>query len=149
MGDEAAFFMNGRVNNQNVREYAPIHNLPPFNFDVNMSREKISLWIGLCGNGTLIEPCFFDGNLNGEWYLEMIDNKIVLQLQERFEQQEGGVFRRLWWAHDGAPPHRRIIVRNRLRHPFNMRVIALNHEIEWPIRSPDLTPCDFYFVGAS
>ena len=77
----------------------------------------------------------------------MIDNEIVLQLQEHFEQQEGGVFRRLWWAHDGAPPHRRIIIRNRLIHLFNMRVIALNHEIKWPPRSPDLTPCDFFLWG--
>ena len=114
MGDEATFFMNGRVNYQNVREYAPIHNPPPFNFDVNMSREKIFLWIGLCGNGTLIGPCFFDGNLNGERYM------YLPQLQEHFEQQEGGVLQRLRWAHDGAPPHRRIIVRNRLRHLFNM-----------------------------
>ena len=28
-----------------------------------------------------------------------------------------------------------------------MRVIALNHEIEWPPRSPDLTPCDFFLWG--
>ena len=65
IGDEAAFFMNGRVNNQNVREYAPMHHPPYFNFDVNMDREKVSLWIGLCGDGTLVGPCFFNGNQIG------------------------------------------------------------------------------------
>ena len=26
-------------------------------------------------------------------------------------------------------------------------VVALNHTIEWPARSPDLTPCDFFLWG--
>ena len=59
IGDEAAFFMNSKVNNQNVCEYAPLHNPPQFHFDINMNRQKISLWIGLCGNGTILGPCFF------------------------------------------------------------------------------------------
>ena len=31
-----------------------------------MSREKLSVWIGLCGNGELIGPFFFEGNVNGK-----------------------------------------------------------------------------------
>lgn len=30
---------------------------------------------------------------------------------------------------------------------FGRRVIALYHDIEWPPRSPDLTPCDFFLWG--
>ena len=56
-------------------------------------------------------------------------------------------FRRLWWAQDGAPAHRLIRVRNRLEELFGNRVIALNHRVEWPPRSPDLTPCDFFLWG--
>ena len=26
-------------------------------------------------------------------------------------------------------------------------MIALNHPVEWPPRSPDLTPCDFFLWG--
>ena len=48
---------------------------------------------------------------------------------------------------DGAPAHRRIIVRDRLNEVFNNRVIALGHETEWPHRSPDLTPYDFFLWG--
>ena len=29
----------------------------------------------------------------------------------------------------------------------NNRVVALGHNIEWPFRSPDLTPCDFFRWG--
>ena len=77
-------------------------------------------------------------------YLEMINEHVVPQLELHFERQQGGVFRRLWWAQDGAPAHRLIAVRDRLRELFAHRVIALNHEVEWPPRSPDLTPCDFF-----
>ena len=44
---------------------------------------------------------------------------------------------------DGAPCHRTNIVRNRLREVFGNRIIGLGHSVEWPPRSPDLTPCDF------
>ena len=51
---------------------------------------------------------------------------------------------RMWWIQDGAPCHRIIPVRNSLTDVFNTRIIAVNHEVEWPPRSPDLTPCDFF-----
>ena len=33
IGDEASFVMNGEVNTQNVRQYAPIGHPPAFNFE--------------------------------------------------------------------------------------------------------------------
>ena len=65
ISDEAGFAMNGKVNTQNVREYAPVGNPPPFTYDVNSSREKLTVWAAIIGNGTLIGPFFIDGNLNG------------------------------------------------------------------------------------
>ena len=47
IGDEAAFHMNGRVNNHNVRQYAPRYHPPDFHNDPRMSREKVSVWIGI------------------------------------------------------------------------------------------------------
>ena len=38
-------------------------------------------------------------------------------------------------------------MRNRLGYLFVDRVVALHHEIEWPSRSPDLTPCVFFLFG--
>ena len=29
----------------------------------------------------------------------------------------------------------------------NHRIIGLGHDVEWPPRSPDLTPCDFFLWG--
>ena len=39
------------------------------------------------------------------------------------------------------------IVRDRLRELFGHRVIALYEDVEWPPRSPDLTPYDFILWG--
>ncbi|KAF2344937.1 Protein of unknown function DUF4817 [Trinorchestia longiramus] len=73
IGDKVAFFMNGKVNTQNVRFYARKHDAPEFNFGVNICQAKISLWIRLCGNGSLVGPVFYDNNLNGLMYLNMIN----------------------------------------------------------------------------
>ena len=59
-----------------------------------------------------------------------------------------GRFRGPWWIQDGAPAHRLIEVRDRLDEIFgNDRLVGLGHDVEWPPRSPDLTPCDFFLWG--
>jgi len=106
--------------------------------------------VGLVGNGTLIGPVFFRQNINGDRYLQMINEDVVPFIEQnlpRFQLQQNGQFQRAWWAQDGAPPHRRRTVTDRLAELFGDRVIALNHQIEWPPRSPDLTPLDFFLWG--
>ena len=39
------------------------------------------------------------------------------------------------------------MVTNLLDELFDNRVIGLGHQVEWPPRSPDLTPCDFFLWG--
>ena len=56
-------------------------------------------------------------------------------------------FSRLWWIQDGAPAHGRRAVRELLQNVFTDRIIALNHTIKRPQRSPDLTPSDFFLRG--
>lgn len=151
IGDEASFAMNGTVNSQNVREYAP-RGQKPLNFDYEKkdSRQNITVWVGLIGNGDIIGPFFFQQNVNGQAYLDMINQQVVPFIDHRlprFRRQPNGQFRRLWWAQDGAPAHRMRQVTVRLRQLFGNRVVALNHPTEWPPRSPDLTPLDFFLWG--
>ena len=61
-----------------------------------MSREKLSVWIGLCGNGELIGPFFFEGNVNGEAYLQMLNDQIVRALAESYVLQANRTFLRVW-----------------------------------------------------
>ena len=107
ISDESVFFfMNGKDNTQNIREYAHLGNPPTFNFDVNGSREKLTVWAAVCGNGSPIGPFFIDGNLNGNIYYEMLVERVFPALMENFEDQfEEDHFRRLWWAQDGASAH--------------------------------------------
>ena len=51
--------MNGEVNSHNVREHSPQRERPNINYDINASRERCTVCVGLCGNGTLLGPFFF------------------------------------------------------------------------------------------
>lgn len=57
----------------------------------------------------------------------------------------GSRFNRLWWFQDGAPAHRLRLVKERLRELFGSRIVALNHDIEWPPISPCLTPSNYFY----
>ena len=147
IGDEAVFQMNGHVSNHNVHSYAPKGHPPQnFNFDKPHSREKVTVWCGLTSN-RIIGPYFFDGNVNGAAYLNMIDNFVQPQLINLFGLNQNGSIPRAWWFQDGAPGHRLIAVHDRLQDLFRNRVVGLGHAREWPPRSPALTPLDFFFWG--
>ena len=47
----------------------------------------------------------------------------------------------------GLQPHRRAAVCNHLQQLFPNRVVGLGHPVEWPPRSPDLTPLDIWLWG--
>ena len=53
----------------------------------------------------------------------------------------------MFFQQDGAPPHFATIVRNYLHEQFPGRWIGRQGTIEWPPRSPDLTPLDFFLWG--
>ena len=149
IGDEAAFMMNGTVSCHNVRRYAPKGEAPDFNYDVSTSREKVIVWAAVCGNGSVIGPYFFEENINGVVYLAMINGNLVEDMNVLFEYDIFGHVRfpNCWWFQDGAPCHRVRAVTDRLRELFGNQTVALNHRREWPPRSPDLTPCDFFLWG--
>ena len=54
IGDEAAFTLNGLVNTHNTVKYAPRGQPPEFNFDRSNTREKVTVWAALCGNGRVL-----------------------------------------------------------------------------------------------
>ena len=149
IGDEASFVMNGEVNAQNVRQYAPKGHPPTFNY----KNEQFSSTPDGLGS-TLWQrfdlwASFLEMNVNGIAYLRMLNEFVFPQLAENFTNQyREGVFRGIWWAQDGAPAHHLIEVRDRFNYVFgNNCIIGLGYDVEWPPRSLNLTPCDFLFVG--
>ena len=144
ISDECSFAMNGVVNTRNVRVYAPRGHPREFYY----SRQTVLVWGGLCGNGLLFGPFFIDGPLTGIKYHALLVEEVFPELMRNFADQfRNEHFERLAWAQDEAPAHRFHMVRNLLDEMFENRVIGLGHQAEWPPRSPDLTPCDFFLWG--
>ena len=88
--------MNVEVNSQNNREYAPQGEGPDINYDIKASRERCTVWVGLCGNGTLLGPFYFEGTVTAASYLRMLNEETFLQLADAFgDQFVNGHFSRL------------------------------------------------------
>ena len=108
------------------------------------SREKRTVWMGLCADGTVLRPFVFEGSVSGANYLEMLNENVFPVRMETYRNQfNNGKFQRLWWAQDGARAPGSVEVSEWLSEFFGGHAIALNHSNECPPRSPDLTPCDY------
>ena len=77
IGDEAAFFMNGKVNAWNSYHYASKNNALDYNYDIPTNRQKVMVWVGLLGDNIIADPLFFNQNVNGQSYPKMIDQCVV------------------------------------------------------------------------
>ena len=94
------------------------------------------VWCGIT-SACLIGPYFLEDNVTGVSYLAMLDEYLWPAVR----------YKRLIFQHDGAPAHYERNVRNWLDHKFKNLWIGRRGPTEWPPRSPDLTPCDFFLWG--
>ena len=51
------------------------------------------------------------------------------------------------WFQQGAKAHTSCISMGFLREAFPDRLISLRGDLNWPARSPDLAPCDYFLWG--
>lgn len=139
--DEAGFTRDGIIN---------CHNLHIWNDEnphavvqtKHQERFIINVWMGLVGN-YLVGPYIIDGTLNGQKYLEFLQE----HLNPLLEEVPLDTRNNMWLMHDGAPPHFSRNVRNYLNNTFRDKWIGRSGPVSWPARSPDLTPMDFYVWG--
>ncbi|GFV47961.1 uncharacterized protein TNCV_1994451 [Trichonephila clavipes] len=54
---------------------------------------------------------------------------------------------RMWFQHDGAPPHFSVDVRSALDTAYLGRWIGRGGPVNWPASSPDLSCLDFFLWG--
>lgn len=138
--DEATFLLNGHVNRQTCRYWATEN--PHWMQEYHTQYpEKLNVWAGIIEN-MIIGPYFFDESLTGPRYLEFLQNFLLPELNRLFPNRPD-----LWLQQDGAPPHYAVAVRRYLNNVFPDRWIGRRGAIEWPPRSPDLTPLDFFLWG--
>jgi len=132
--DESQFRLDGQVNKHNCTYWAYAN--PELQMEIPNSKQGVTVWCGMTSRG-LIGPLFFDGNVTAAAYLTMLTEFLWPNLMRR----------RLYFQQDGAPAHYALNVRAWLDSKFGNRWIGRRGPIEWPARSPDLTPCDFFLWG--
>lgn len=139
--DECLFYLNGTVNRQNCRYWAQTN--PHWMLGAKtMNDERIMVWCGMLGR-KIIGPYFFPGTVSAQSYLDMLNSFLMDFLDDLPLQQVMDI----WFMQDGAAPHYALSVRNRLTEIFPRRWIGRRGPVEWPPRSPDLTPMDYSIWG--
>lgn len=141
--DEATFNRNGITNHHNEHIWAEEN---PHEKKVTHHQRmfKVNVWIGIVDNN-LIGPVFLPNNLNGENYLQFLQN----ELPEYLEEVNLRIRQNMWYLHDGAPAHYSDEVRQHLYEQYPGRWIGRGPDapIAWSPRGPDLNPIDFSVWG--
>lgn len=138
--DEATFMLNGSVNRHNCRYWCDSN--PHWMREQHTQHpEKVNVWLGIVG-GQFVGPFFIDGNLNADEYRRMLEHQIVPAVALASND-----FNQVWFQQDGAPAHYGRDVRTYLNEIFPGRWIGRRGAIEWPARSPDLSPLDYFVWG--
>lgn len=156
--DESKFTNCGMFNRRNFHYYAD-ENPRVISARRFQQRFSVNVWCGMIG-GTLVGPYFFNHTLNGQLYLEFLQQS----LQDFLDNLPLGVTRQIhYFQHDGAPPHNFRAVCEFLDNAYPHRWIGnrgptdlciLQRQLSadnccaaWPPRSPDLNPLDYFLWG--
>lgn len=141
--DEAHFWLNGFVNKQNCRIWGESN--PQQTQQLPMYPGKLTVWCGLWSGG-IIGPFFFKndaGNtvtVNGVRYRAMINDFVFPEIDDIDTDD-------IWFQQDGATCHTAKETINLLKEKFGESIISRNGPVNWPPRSCDLTPLDFFLWG--
>lgn len=139
--DEATFTNHGQVNRHNMHYWAEEN--PHWMRTVAYQHPwSVYTWCGIFGD-VVIGPHFFDGTLNGQRYCDFLRNDLPRLLPNIPERQREVI----WFQQDGAPPHFCRNARTILNDTYPNRWIGRGGPVNWPARSPDLTPLDFFLWG--
>ncbi|GFX68847.1 putative DD41D transposase [Trichonephila clavipes] len=141
--DEAHFWLNGYVNKQNCRIWSEAN--PQVYVEQPLHPEKLTVWCALWAGG-IIGPYFFKNDeghnvtVNGDRYRAMITNFFIPELNNHDVQE-------LWFQQDGATCHTARATIDLLKDTFGDRLISRFGPVNWPPRSCDLTPLDYFLWG--
>ncbi|GFY30993.1 DUF4817 domain-containing protein [Trichonephila clavipes] len=104
--------------------------------------EKLTVWCALWAGG-IIGPYFFKNDeghivtVNGDRYRAMITNFFIPEWNNHDVQE-------LWFQQDGATCHTARATIDLLKDTFGDRLISRFGPVNWPPRSCDLTPLDYF-----
>jgi hypothetical protein len=90
----------------------------------------------------LIGSVILEDRMTGQNYLEFLQNELPKQL----EDVSSSTWITVYFQHDRAPHYTRLVMQH-LSDTFLNQWIGHGITINWPPRSPDLTPLDFCLWG--
>ncbi|GFW45422.1 putative transposable element [Trichonephila clavipes] len=140
--DEAHFWLNGYVNKQNCHIWSEAN--PQVYVETPLHPEKLTVWCALWAGG-IIGPYFFKSDeghnvtVNGDRYRAVITNFFIPELKSHDVQE-------LWFQQDGTTCHTARAPIDLLKDTFGDRLISRFGPVNWPPRSCDLTPLDYFFT---
>ncbi|GFU64759.1 transposable element Tc3 transposase, partial [Trichonephila clavipes] len=141
--DEAHFWMNGYVNKQNCRIWNEAN--PQVYVETPLHPEKLTVWCALWAGG-IIGQYFFKNDeghnvtVNDDRYRAMITHFFIRELNNHDVQE-------LWFQQDAATCHTARATIDLLKDTFGDRLISRFGPVNWPPRSCDLTPLDYFLWG--
>ena len=101
----------------------------------------VAIWCSLSSR-RLIGPYFFEETVTRQTYLQMLEI-IIPRLNDLIENEN-----EVYFQQGGALPHLHVNVRNFLDRTVSQRWIGRRGSAtDFPPRSPDLTPLNFYLRG--
>ena len=135
------FCLDGYINKQNCRIWSDKQ--PEEVLEIPLHPKKVTVWCFLFSGG-IIGPYFFKNEVgklvNGSRNRNMISDWFLPKVHtENMEQY--------WFQQDGATAHTAAHSRDLLKSMFNGRLITKFEPVEWPPRSCDLTPVDYFLWG--
>ncbi|CAK1591656.1 unnamed protein product [Parnassius mnemosyne] len=139
--DETTCKKDGYLNLHNLHSWSN-ENPHLMRQDKSQYQFKVNLWTGIL-NGKVIGPFELQGNLDGNSYLNFLQN----DLQELLNDVPLSDLQNMWFQNDGCPAHYARPVREYLNQEYPGRWIGRLGPILWPPRSPDLNPLDFFYWG--
>jgi len=140
--DETTFHLSRKVNRHNVRIWE-LQN-PQEALEHERDSQKVNVFCALLQTKVYGLFFFAENMVTGVTYLAMLQNWLLPQMSE---DSEDFIFQQ-----DGAPPHWHRDVRHFLNESLPQQWIGRVGKEDlvlqfWPLRSPDLTPCDFFLWG--
>ena len=102
---------------------------------------KVNVWTGITKSKVYGPYMFTEPSVNDITYLDLVQQFLESQLVQ------DGILDSVVYLQDGAPSHFALIVQNYLNDIFPGRWIGHASLRLWALRSPDLTPMDFFTWG--
>ena len=133
--DEAYFYLTESINKQNNRMW--LEERPVDWIEKPLHDEKVLVWCGISCR-KIYGPYFFEESVNQHNYLEMLKNFFWLK---HYRVESHGKY---YFQQDGATPHTANLVQDWCGSKFGANFITKQ---QWPPRSPDLNPCDYFLWG--